>query len=52
MSDTSDLVLCSHCGLSVIDHVPITWMACLSALSGEIEVYRKNLKKEKTGKYT
>ena len=49
---TKDLVKCSHCGLNVIDHVPITWMSCLSALSGEIEVYRKENKKEKTGKYT
>lgn len=38
-------VKCSHCGEYVMDHGPITFIACLSALSGEIEVYRKENKK-------
>lgn len=36
---------CSHCGQNILDHVEITFIGCLSALSGEIEVYREHNKK-------
>lgn len=41
-----EIVKCSHCGLDILNHVRITWIACLSALSGEIEVYRERNKIE------
>ena len=38
-------VKCSHCGKYVLDHSTIFFISCLSALSGEIEVYRKENQK-------
>lgn len=38
-------VTCAHCGQDIPDHVKITFIGCLSALSGEIEVYRDHNKK-------
>ncbi len=40
-------VKCAHCGLDILSHVNITLMSCLSALSGEIEVYRKSNKERR-----
>ena len=34
-------VKCASCGLDILDHIRITWITCLSTLSGEIEVLRK-----------
>jgi len=38
---------CASCGLDILKHIKITWIGCLSSLSGEIEVYRKSIKDKK-----
>jgi len=40
----TEIIKCAHCGLDILTHVTITYISCLSALSGEIEVYRDKIK--------
>jgi len=39
-------IKCARCGENVLGHNELTFIGCLSFLSGEIEVYRKNTDKE------
>ncbi len=41
---------CAHCGFDIFNHVPVTWMSCLAALSGEITVYREKIEEDKAAK--